>query len=176
MQGAVHHPIEFIGLTFDLGRLLSVTVRFLIAYALTYPIGYERERDDRNAGLRTFPIVAIAACGYVIIAAGALGTTANGNANVIQGLITGIGFIGGGAIVKDQQRVRGTATAAGLWATAAIGAAVGYGQLELALTLSAVTFATLRIYAKIRTRVVPVSETARSEESRPSYRGPPDSR
>jgi putative Mg2+ transporter-C (MgtC) family protein len=149
MSGFVNHPLEFAGLTFDVVRFLGIALRFALTYLLVLPIGRERERDDHSAGLRTFPMVAVASCGYVIMATGILGVAANGQANVIQGLITGIGFIGGGAIVKDQQRVRGTATAASLWATAAIGASVGYGQIELALTLALFTFATLRIYTWI---------------------------
>ena len=146
-SGFVNHPLEFAGLSFDVLRFCSIALRFAVTYLLAFLIGREREKDDRNAGLRTFPIVAVASCGYVIMASGALSVAASGQANVIQGLITGIGFIGGGAIVKDQQRIRGTATAASLWATAAIGAAVGYGQIELAFTLAAFTLATLRIYA-----------------------------
>ena len=59
--------------------------------------------------------------------------------------MTAVGFIGGGAIVKDQERVRGTATAAAIWAASAIGASAGFGQLELAVLVALITFATLRV-------------------------------
>ena len=57
----------------------------------------------------------------------------------------GIGFIGGGAIVKDAEHVRGTATAAGIWATSVAGAAAGYGRFELAILIGVITYLTLRL-------------------------------
>jgi putative Mg2+ transporter-C (MgtC) family protein len=67
-------------------------------------------------------------------------------ARLLQGLLTGIGFIGGGAILKHGQHVQGLATAASLWCTGAIGAAVAFEREEIAIVLSAVTFATLRLF------------------------------
>ncbi|HZO54085.1 MAG TPA: MgtC/SapB family protein, partial [Bryobacteraceae bacterium] len=86
-----------------------------IAYVLALPIGWDREQYERSAGIRTFPLVAIASCGLVIVALRATGTGAAEQSRILQGLITGIGFIGGGAILKTQNSVRGTATAASLW-------------------------------------------------------------
>jgi len=65
-------------------------------------------------------------------------------ARIIEGLITGVGFIGGGAIIKHGSDVRGTATAASLWATGAIGAAVGLGSYDVAVVISVFTLTTLR--------------------------------
>jgi putative Mg2+ transporter-C (MgtC) family protein len=65
-------------------------------------------------------------------------------ARIIAGLITGVGFVGGGAIIKHGSSVRGTATAASLWATGAMGAAVGLGNYDVAIMISAFTFVTLR--------------------------------
>jgi putative Mg2+ transporter-C (MgtC) family protein len=65
-------------------------------------------------------------------------------ARIIQGLITGIGFIGGGAILKQGANVQGTATAASIWSTGAIGGAVAFGRYEIAIVLSIMNFATLR--------------------------------
>jgi putative Mg2+ transporter-C (MgtC) family protein len=64
---------------------------------------------------------------------------------VIEGLITGIGFIGGGAILKQGANVHGTATAASLWATGAIGASVGLGSYDVAVTIAVFTFLTLTL-------------------------------
>jgi putative Mg2+ transporter-C (MgtC) family protein len=86
------------------------------------PIGWDRERNERSAGLRIFPLVAVASCGFVQATESLLAGSPEGQARIIEGLITGIGFIGGGAIIK-QAGAEGTATAAGLWATGAIGAA-----------------------------------------------------
>lgn len=130
-----------LGLTF--WEVTSHLVNLSIAYALALPIGWNREREDRSAGIRTFPLVAIAACGFVLVAVRVLGAESMGQARILDGLITGVGFIGGGAILKQGDRASGTATAASLWATGALGAAVGYGLYDIAAILSAVTFFTL---------------------------------
>lgn len=96
-------------------------------------------------GLRTFPLVAMGACAYVLVALDFLGPEASqGRARVLQGLISGIGFVGGGAILKDGDAVRGTASAASIWITGAIGAAVAFRVYELAVVLSLSNFLTLR--------------------------------
>jgi putative Mg2+ transporter-C (MgtC) family protein len=128
---------------------LSHLIHLAVAYVLALPIGWNREREERSAGLRTFPLVSMAACGFVMIAIEVLGITSEGQARILEGLMTGIGFIGGGAILKQGDRARGTATAASLWATGAMGAAVGYGQLDIALILSAVMFLTLSLLSPI---------------------------
>src|SRR5262245_46763103 len=110
------------------------------AFALALPIGWERERDDRSAGLRTFPLVAVASCGYVLVAESVFGAAGPDHSRLLQGLITGIGFIGGGAILKSAGTVRGTATAASVWNTGAVGAAVAYGAYEIAVILSGINF------------------------------------
>lgn len=83
-----------------------------IAYALAFLIGWNREREDRSAGMRTFPLVAIAACGFIQATEGLLRSEPAGMARIIEGVITGIGFIGRGANLKDGGEVHGTAPAA----------------------------------------------------------------
>jgi putative Mg2+ transporter-C (MgtC) family protein len=80
----------------------------------------------------------------------ALGAAAGGHANVIQGLLTGIGFLGAGAIMKQGSSVHGTATAASIWSVSALGAAVGYGAFEIAAFLAAVNFITLRWLREVK--------------------------
>lgn len=120
----------------------------LYAYVLALPIGWDREKAERTAGLRTFPLVAVAACAYMLVGLQVLSST-DAEARVMEGIITGIGFIGGGAILKNvvhgEGSVSGTATAASLWSTGAIGLSVATGRLEIALVLSAMTFFTLRV-------------------------------
>lgn len=130
-------------------QALSHLVVLMVAYVLALPIGWNREKEERSAGLRTFPLVAMAACGFVLIAVEVLGADSNAQARILEGLMTGIGFIGGGAILKQGDRARGTATAASLWATGAIGAAVGYGHLDIAVILSLVTILTLSLLSPI---------------------------
>lgn len=116
----------------------------LIAYVLAIPIGWDRERRDRSAGLRTFPLVALASCGFVQAAEPLITGEAGATARIMEGLITGIGFIGGGAIIRSGQKVHGTATAAGLWVTGAIGVAAALHSYTVAIVLSVATVATLR--------------------------------
>jgi len=132
-------------LGFDLQYFLALAIRVAIAYVLTVAIGYERERDSQSAGLRTFPLVAVSSCAYVLLGLALFRDAPDALSRLLQGLITVVGFIGGGAIVKDQDRVRGTATAAAIWAASAIGAAAGFGQLELAVLVALITFLTLRL-------------------------------
>ena len=127
--------------------LIEDVVRHLLqlgaAYLIALPVGWNRELGtERNAGLRTFPLVAIASCGYMLVGMQVL-TTTDAESRVFYGLITGMGFIGGGAILKNDSGVVGTATAASLWVTGAIGIAVAFNRYEIAIALSLVTFLTL---------------------------------
>ncbi len=115
------------------------------AYALAFPIGWDREKEARSAGLRTFPLVAMACCGFVQATETLLVNSPEATARVVEGLITGIGFIGGGAILKQGSSVHGTATAASIWATGAIGTAVGLGSFDVAVAVAAFTFLSLKL-------------------------------
>jgi len=86
----------------------------------------------------------------VLVAIGVLGAASPGHTRILEGLMVGVGFIGGGAILKHGTQTVGTATAASLWATGALGAAVGYGLYDIALILSAVTYVTLRYLAPLK--------------------------
>ncbi len=121
------------------------------AYLLALPVAWEREHHARTAGLRTFPLVAVASSGYMLLAESMFAGNAGAVARVVQGLMTGIGFIGGGAILKHGASVRGTATAASIWTTGAIGACVVFNRYEIAVVLSLITFATLRLLTEFKT-------------------------
>ena len=82
------------------GDVANHLVRMALAFLFTLPIAWNRERGSRSAGLRTFPIVALASCGFVLLAIEVLGERSIGQARILEGVITGIGFIGGGAILK----------------------------------------------------------------------------
>ena len=130
----------------EFGQTLT---RLAVAFLLALPVGWDRERADRSAGLRTFPLVAVAACAYILLAEG-LFPESEAQARVLEGVITGVGFLGGGAILKAADRVHGTATAASIWATAGIGASAGYGRYEVACALSLVCLATLRLLLPLK--------------------------
>lgn len=139
----------FDAFSFNWQQTLIDFLRVALAFVLAIPIGWERHRSERNLGLRTFPIVAMAACGFMLIAKNAPGANAETQARLIQGLLGGIGFIGGGAILKEGTNVRGLATATSIWCTGAIGAAVAFEREEIAVILSLITFLTLRLLTPI---------------------------
>jgi putative Mg2+ transporter-C (MgtC) family protein len=122
----------------DIGKLV-------LAYALPLPVGWYREREAHSIGVRTFPLVAMASCGYVLVAVPPGIVDVAAQSRVIQGLVAGIGFIGGGAILKAEGNVHGTATAASIWNTGVIGAAVAQNRYLLALLLAALNLIALRV-------------------------------
>jgi putative Mg2+ transporter-C (MgtC) family protein len=118
-------------------------VTIMVAYLLALPIGWHRLRAERGFGLRTYPLVAIASCTFLLVGE-ALTESPKADPRLIQGLMTGIGFLGAGAILKKGKRIQGISTAASIWSTAAMGAAFAYHNYELGAILSFITFVTLR--------------------------------
>lgn len=144
-------------------EIASHLAQLAIAFALALPIAWDREQRERSAGLRTFTLVAISTCGFLIAARSSIGPSADAESRVWQGLLTGIGFIGSGAILKTGGSVRGTATAASIWNTAAVGAAVAYGNYDIAVMLSLANFVVLRWLAPFK---------AETSARRPDERAP----
>jgi len=145
----------------DTFQIIPHLLALSAAYALAFPIGWDREKAERSAGLRTFPLVALASCGFVQATESLLHSSPEGTARIIEGLITGIGFIGGGAILKQGDAVRGTATAASLWATGAIGAAVGLGSYDVAIMIASFTILTLRLLSPLKPQSPPGEDQGR---------------
>lgn len=110
-------------------QVTQMTVRLLLAAFCGGLLGFERERSGKEAGLRTHMLVALGAAFFVLIPQQA-GVSPSDMSRVLQGIITGIGFIGAGTILKlnDREEVRGLTTAAGIWLTAAVGIAAGMGR------------------------------------------------
>jgi putative Mg2+ transporter-C (MgtC) family protein len=117
-------------------------LKVAIAYLLAVPTGWERFKHDRSAGLRTFPLVSLASCAYMLAAAQSSLDVAS-QSRILVGVMTGIGFIGGGSILKEANTVHGTATAASLWNMGAIGVCVSFGNYWLALTLCVINYLSL---------------------------------
>lgn len=144
------YTIQSVVMDIDWSRIFTHLISVTVAYILALPVAWDREKEAKSAGLRTFPLVAVASCGYILVAMSVLGSSADSVSRIIQGLITGIGFIGGGAILKDRGSVHGTATAASIWNTGAIGAAAAFKRYEIAIVLSAINFATLRLLTPLK--------------------------
>ena len=132
-------------LAVDWHSALHDLIRLAIAYVLALPVGWYREREAHGIGVRTFPLVAMASCGYVLLAGPSDHVDIQAQSRIIQGLVAGIGFIGGGAILKAGQNVHGTAAAASIWNTGVIGAAVAQQRYILAETLSILNLVALRV-------------------------------
>lgn len=134
----INHMIEF-----NWSQIIFNLSQLSIAFVLAIPIGYNREYRAKGAGLRTFPLVSIASCAYMLIGMAVFEGDSE-MARVTYGIITGMGFIGGGAILKTKGTVLGTATAASIWNTGAIGISVAHQLYEVALLLSLINFLILR--------------------------------
>jgi len=137
--------MDWLGSLFDWQVFGAMAAKITAAYLLALPIGWERERVQHSVGLRTFPLVAIASCGYVLLADKVAGGDVSSRSRIIQGLVTGIGFIGGAAIMRGRGNVHGTATAASIWNTGVIGAAVAESRFEIAVILSLLNLITLHL-------------------------------
>jgi putative Mg2+ transporter-C (MgtC) family protein len=140
--------MEFLSTDWSLSG--SSLLSLLIAFLLALPIAWDREQEARTAGLRTFPLVALATCGLMQVGQSLFPQHPDSQARLMQGLMTGVGFIGGGAILKHGVTVEGTATAASIWATGVVGISVAYGRFEIGAVLALFNFATLRLLTPLK--------------------------
>jgi putative Mg2+ transporter-C (MgtC) family protein len=124
----------------DLGVQLEISLRLLIASALGAAIGLEREIHAHPAGMRTHLLVSLGAAAFTVLSifffqtpAAPNGTIPTDPSRIAAQIVSGIGFLGAGAILKYGSSVRGLTTAASLWATAAVGMAAGAGAWFVAV-------------------------------------------
>ncbi|OQP88246.1 methyltransferase [Rhizobium rhizosphaerae] len=125
--------------SFELVPLLDTTLAFLTAFVLGTLIGAERQYRQRTAGLRTNVLVAVGAAAFVDLGMRVAGATEA--VRVISYVVSGIGFLGAGVIMKEGMNVRGLNTAATLWCSAAVGCCAGTGQIAEAMLLTAFVLA-----------------------------------
>lgn len=130
----------------DLRELARMLVRLLAALAVGALIGYEREKRGKAAGLRTHMLVAMGTTLFVVATIEG-GMQEDATSRVIQGIVTGIGFLGAGVIMKihESRQIRGLTTAAGIWMTAAASVAIGLGQIGLGLIAAGLAWVVLAI-------------------------------
>jgi putative Mg2+ transporter-C (MgtC) family protein len=145
-----------LGDVFDATRAAQLIVRMVFAALLGGVVGFDRERRGKEAGLRTHMLVALGAALFVIVPQQA-GMTDAELSRVIQGVAAGIGFIGGGAILKlsEQGQVKGLTTAAGIWVTAALGLAAGYGRIGTAVLATLLGIGILTVLGWYERDIVP---------------------
>jgi putative Mg2+ transporter-C (MgtC) family protein len=135
----------------SLSDLLLVMFRLFLAVLVGSLPGFQRELMGEAAGLRTHMLVSLGAAVFVLSAMGTSATPSD-TARIIQGVATGIGFIGGGAILKSSQEhsIHGLTTAASIWLTAALGTSVGMGRVWMPVLGSFLTVAILTASPKGR--------------------------
>ncbi len=125
-----------------------IFIRLLAATLLGAAIGYERQKAGKPAGLRTHILVTAGTTVFILGCLGAgIKTNSDAISRVIQGIITGIGFVGAGSILKreTEKNIQGITTSAGIWMTAAIGVTIGLGGLGLAIMATLLTLIVLRV-------------------------------
>ena len=121
---------------------LDSALRLALALVLALPLGWQREQRSRSAGLRTYPLVSACVCGFLLLAQQRAGGTGE-QADVFYGVLSGIGFVGSGAVLKSPEGAAGMSTAVSLWLTGAIGAGVAYETPLVSAALSLVSLLTL---------------------------------
>ena len=138
----------------DRTRLAIVVIRVIAAVLLGAVLGIERERTGKPAGFRTHILVCLGTA-VVVLACTEVKMSLDGLSRVVQGIVTGIGFIGAGSILKlsEQQKIKGLTTAAGLWMTAIIGISVGLGALGLAVIGTLLTLLVLSLEHVVDSRI-----------------------
>jgi putative Mg2+ transporter-C (MgtC) family protein len=131
----------------DVGLQLDLSVRIIVASALGLAIGFEREIHGHPAGLRTHMLVALGSGLFTVLSAEGFGEGSPAvpidPTRIAAQIVSGIGFLGAGAILKDGIVIRGLTTAASLWATAAVGMAAGAGEYVIATVAAAVILVSL---------------------------------
>lgn len=137
----------------DAEQAMRIVFRLCAATLLGAVIGIDRERAGKPAGFRTHILITLGTTVFVIAcSAGSL--SAEGMSRVVQGIVTGIGFLGAGTILKvnEERNIQGLTTAAGIWMTAAIGVTVGVGSIGLALFATILTLIILAFVGPIEYR------------------------
>ncbi|MGA3086619.1 MAG: MgtC/SapB family protein [Thermodesulfobacteriota bacterium] len=116
---------------------MEMTLRLLVAATLGFVIGLQREWKEKPAGVRTLTLISVGSALFAIISE--MGFIGGDPSRIAAGIVTGIGFLGAGAILHRQGGVEGQTTAAAIWATAGIGLAVGAGLYLIAIVVAAIT-------------------------------------
>lgn len=148
-------------------QLVQVIIRLFAAVTLGSIIGLQRERVGKPAGFRTHILVMLGTTVFTL-SGSIYGMTTEGISRVLQGIITGIGFIGAGSILKqrDELKIRGLTTAAGIWMTTAVGAAVGLGFLGLAIIATGLLLLILKLSDPLENDSKKYGQNSKNEEQK----------
>jgi putative Mg2+ transporter-C (MgtC) family protein len=153
-------------------EMVRAGLRLTFALLIGAAIGFQRELTGKSAGLRTHMLLALGTA--LVVAAGVeSGMGEDARSRVIQGVLTGIGFLGAGAILKraDRQKIQGLTTAAGIWITAALGVAVGLGEFVTALIGLVFAMVVLTALHRLERRIEPHGGSGPDPGKGPRRRG-----
>ena len=132
----------------------EIVLRLLAALAFSGAVGLQREVAGKTAGMRTHILVGVGSALYTLVSGYAYGRNASEADRIAAQVVSGIGFIGGGAILKERGSIKGLTTAAGLWAAAALGMAAGAGLYAVGVAGSIVVLLTLVALRRAEKRVL----------------------
>jgi len=138
----------------DLAVDSGYAFRLLVAAVLGAFVGLEREIHDHPAGMRTHLLVSLGSAGFTVLSVTAFTAPGADPGRIAAQIVTGIGFLGAGAILKEGATIRGLTTAASLWAVAAVGMAAGVGAWVVALTVTAIAIISLWPLLLVTERVI----------------------
>lgn len=149
-------------------EIARLTVRLVVAIVLGGILGLERIYRHKPAGMRTHMLVSLGAA-VVVLVPQLTGMSSADLSRIIQGAITGIGFIGGGVILKlsEQHHIEGVTTAASIWLTATLGIAAGTGRIGLAVAGAILGIVVLMFFGRLEQWVIDRSKPATTPPSQP---------
>lgn len=138
----------------------EIALRLVTAALCGGLIGWNRQREDKPAGLRTHILVSLGAASFTVVMfdlfqryPGAAGSPVGDPSRIVQGIATGIGFLGAGSIIRTGGSVRGITTAAGIWVMGAVGVACGAGSYYIAVLTVGLAFLVLTLARKLERRI-----------------------
>jgi putative Mg2+ transporter-C (MgtC) family protein len=138
----------------EVGQQVALAFRLLEAAALGALIGLEREIHEHSAGMRTHLLVSVGSAAFTVLSIEAFKSPGSDPSRVAAQIVTGVGFLGAGAILKEGANVRGLTTAASLWAVAAVGMAAGAGAWGVAVVVTVVVILSLWPLRRLTNRFV----------------------
>ena len=138
----------------ELNHEVALAARLIVAAVLGAVIGLEREYHDHPAGMRTHLLVSVGAAAFTILSIEAFAAPGADPARIAAQIVTGIGFLGAGAILKDRGAIKGLTTAASLWAVAAVGMASGVAAWGVAIATTTIVVISLWPLHEIERRIV----------------------
>ena len=130
----------------------EIIIRLLVALVLSGAVGLQRAFTGKAAGMRTHILVGVGSALFTLVSGYAFHTTASNADRIAAQIVSGIGFIGGGTILKERGSIKGLTTAAGLWAAAAMGMAAGAGLYSMGIAGAVIILLTLVVLRRVEVR------------------------